>query len=113
LPRLSTLACTWAQILDDSTDKGTRDLVDDKVAEWRERGVECEVRRRTNRAGYKAGALHEVSHVRALVCSTAWCSCPCSLHLYTAAAAHPSHMLQLAFPRCHTTSCSLWKAERL
>ena len=48
------------QILDDSTDKGTRDLVDDKVAEWRERGVEVEVRRRTNRAGYKAGALHEV-----------------------------------------------------
>ena len=34
--------------------------MDDKVAEWRERGVECEVRRRTNRAGYKAGALHEV-----------------------------------------------------
>lgn len=49
-----------AQVLDDSTDKGTRDLVDDKVLEWRERGVEVEVRRRTNRAGYKAGALHEV-----------------------------------------------------
>ena len=48
------------QVLDDSTDKGTRDLVDDKVLEWRERGVEVEVRRRTNRAGYKAGALHEV-----------------------------------------------------
>ena len=48
------------QVLDDSIDKGTRDLVDDKVAEWRERGVEVEVRRRTNRAGYKAGALHEV-----------------------------------------------------
>ena len=47
-------------MLDDSTDKGTRDLVDDKVLEWRERGVEVEVRRRTNRAGYKAGALHEV-----------------------------------------------------
>lgn len=46
--------------MDDSTDKGTRDLVDDKVVEWRERGVEVEVRRRTNRAGYKAGALHEV-----------------------------------------------------
>lgn len=46
--------------MDDSIDKGTRDLVDDKVAEWRERGVEVEVRRRTNRAGYKAGALHEV-----------------------------------------------------
>ncbi len=49
------------QVLDDSTDKGTRDLVDDKVLEWKERGVEIEVRRRTNRAGYKAGALHEVN----------------------------------------------------
>jgi beta-mannan synthase len=49
----------FVQVLDDSTDKGTRDLVDDKVMEWRERGVEIEVRRRTNRAGYKAGALHE------------------------------------------------------
>lgn len=52
------------QVLDDSTDKGTRDLVDDKVLEWKERGVEIEVRRRTNRAGYKAGALHEVTLLR-------------------------------------------------
>ena len=48
------------QVLDDSTDRVTRDLVDDKVLEWRERGVDCEVLRRTNRAGYKAGALKEV-----------------------------------------------------
>ena len=48
------------QVLDDSTDRVTRDLVDDKVLEWRERGVDCEVVRRTNRAGYKAGALKEV-----------------------------------------------------
>ena len=34
--------------------------MDDKVLEWRERGVDCEVLRRTNRAGYKAGALKEV-----------------------------------------------------
>jgi len=54
------LLFSHVQVLDDSTDKGTRDLVDDKVIEWRERGVEIEVRRRTNRAGYKAGALHEV-----------------------------------------------------
>lgn len=59
-PRLSVWAPHPVQVLDDSIDKGTRDLVDDKVAEWRERGVEVEVRRRTNRAGYKAGALHEV-----------------------------------------------------
>ena len=48
------------QVLDDSTDRTTRDLVDDKVVEWRERGVNIEVMRRTNRAGYKAGALKEV-----------------------------------------------------
>ncbi|DBA75218.1 TPA: hypothetical protein ACH3X1_010513 [Trebouxia sp. C0004] len=47
------------QVLDDSTDRTTRDLVDDKVVEWRERGVNIEVMRRTNRAGYKAGALKE------------------------------------------------------
>lgn len=49
-----------SQLLDDSTDRTTRDLVDDKVVEWRERGVNIEVMRRTNRAGYKAGALKEV-----------------------------------------------------
>lgn len=48
------------QVLDDSTDRVTRDLVDDKIVEWRERGVNIEVMRRTNRAGYKAGALKEV-----------------------------------------------------
>ena len=48
-----------SQVLDDSTDKTTRDLVDDKVAEWRERGVNCYALRRTNRSGYKAGALKE------------------------------------------------------
>ena len=52
--------CCILQVLDDSTDRVTRDLVDDKVLEWRERGVDCEVLRRTNRAGYKAGALKEV-----------------------------------------------------
>ena len=41
--------------------------MDDKVLEWRERGVEVEVRRRTNRAGYKAGALHEVRECRTLM----------------------------------------------
>ena len=47
------------QVLDDSTDKATRDLVDDKVAEWRERGVNVYALRRTNRGGYKAGAMKE------------------------------------------------------
>lgn len=48
------------QVLDDSTDHITRELVDDKCLEWRERGVDCECIRRNNRKGYKAGALKEV-----------------------------------------------------
>lgn len=47
------------QVLDDSTDRVTRELVDDKVLEWKERGLNCECLRRTNRQGYKAGALKE------------------------------------------------------
>ena len=48
------------QVLDDSTCAATRQLVDDKVMEWRERGVCVTCLRRTNRQGYKAGALKEV-----------------------------------------------------
>ena len=48
------------QVLDDSTDRATRDLVDDKCLEWRERGLNVTCERRTNRQGYKAGALKEV-----------------------------------------------------
>ena len=33
--------------------------MDDKCLEWRERGVRCECIRRSNRQGYKAGALKE------------------------------------------------------
>ena len=47
-------------MLDDSTCKATRALVDDKVLEWKERGVNVDCIRRTNRQGYKAGALKEV-----------------------------------------------------
>ncbi len=53
------------QVLDDSTCKATRALVDDKVLEWKERGVNCECIRRTNRQGYKAGALKEARPARA------------------------------------------------
>jgi beta-mannan synthase len=49
----------YIQILDDSTDKVTRELVDEKVTEWRERGMNVECMRRTNRQGYKAGAMKE------------------------------------------------------
>ena len=45
------------QVLDDSTCLETRAVVDDKVFEWRERGVNVVARRRENRAGYKAGAM--------------------------------------------------------
>ena len=41
----------------------TRELVDDKLMEWLERGLDIEVLRRTNRAGYKAGTLKEVSQL--------------------------------------------------
>jgi hypothetical protein len=47
-------------VLDDSTDSVTRELVDEKVLEWRERGINVECLRRTNRQGYKAGAMKEV-----------------------------------------------------
>ena len=46
------------QVLDDSTDADTRALVDDVCVEVRHStGVDCHVRRRENRRGYKAGAL--------------------------------------------------------
>ena len=56
------------QVLDDSTDRITRELVDDKVLEWLANGVNIEVLRRTNRAGYKAGALKEARHAHIVNC---------------------------------------------
>ena len=50
----------YVQILDDSTDPETRDVVDAGVAYWRSQGVHIEAIRRTNRQGFKAGAMHEV-----------------------------------------------------
>lgn len=47
-------------MLDDSTDKATRDVVDAAIAHWRDKGIDIEAIRRTNRQGYKAGAMHEV-----------------------------------------------------
>ena len=46
------------QILDDSTD-GTSRLIDERVEQHRQSGVNIRVIRRSNRQGYKAGALHE------------------------------------------------------
>jgi cellulose synthase/poly-beta-1,6-N-acetylglucosamine synthase-like glycosyltransferase len=45
------------QVLDDSTDEDTRRLVEQVSAEIRSRGIDCRVLHRTNRQGYKAGAL--------------------------------------------------------
>lgn len=45
------------QVLDDSTDEDTRRLVEQVCAEVRRRGVNCQALHRTNRQGYKAGAL--------------------------------------------------------
>jgi hypothetical protein len=44
-------------VLDDSTDAEVREIVDAAAAGWRARGVRCSVIRRTERNGYKAGAL--------------------------------------------------------
>lgn len=45
------------QVLDDSTDKDTRQLVEEVCSDMRLLGVDCHVLRRVNRQGYKAGAL--------------------------------------------------------
>lgn len=96
-----------AQVLDDSTDKGTRDLVDDKVLEWKERGVDVEVRRRTNRQGYKAGALHEVGCLSCLTPIFTEDTCSSSSHfvfrpLSTFDPAGDSH--QVVFALVHKAS---------
>src|SRR5436190_966659 len=44
------------QVLDDSTDE-TVDVARNKVAEWKARGVDIEYIHRSDRIGYKAGAL--------------------------------------------------------
>lgn len=48
------------QILDDSTDD-TREVCEQGVAELRERGFDVEYRHRTQRTGFKAGALEEAT----------------------------------------------------
>lgn len=45
------------QVLDDSTDADTRRLVEQVSAEIQARGVDCRVLHRSDRRGYKAGAL--------------------------------------------------------
>ena len=47
------------QVLDDSTCAETRRRIEDKVFEHRERGVNVQHRTKTNRGGYKAGAMND------------------------------------------------------
>jgi cellulose synthase/poly-beta-1,6-N-acetylglucosamine synthase-like glycosyltransferase len=48
------------QVVDDSDDE-TLEIVDKRVAYWENQGVDIKVVRRTNRSGYKAGALAEAT----------------------------------------------------
>ena len=45
------------QVLDDSTDEVCCSIIDATTTKWRERGLMCNVVRRSTRRGYKAGAL--------------------------------------------------------
>lgn len=47
------------QILDDSTDDIARERIQDAVNSWREQGCNVTYRWRSNRQGYKAGAMAE------------------------------------------------------
>ena len=50
----------YVQCLDDSTDQATRDVVDEGIRHWSAEGININAIRRTNRQGFKAGAMHEV-----------------------------------------------------
>lgn len=47
------------QVLDDSTDAETRAMVDAAIEKMRQEGTNIDVVRRTNRQGFKAGAMHD------------------------------------------------------
>lgn len=51
------------QVLDDSDCTQTRSLVEARVQEWRARGADVDLIRRTHRQGYKAGALQAGSEL--------------------------------------------------
>ena len=86
------------QVLDDSTDHITRDLVDNKIVEWLANGVDIEVLRRTNRAGYKAGALKEVRpmHESAKYCCLPVCNCASTMQSGVELAGNMCNALQRA-----------------
>ncbi|CAN6462470.1 unnamed protein product [Victoria cruziana] len=47
------------QVLDDSTDRITRDLVEMECSKWMRKGVNIKYETRNNRNGYKAGAMRD------------------------------------------------------
>lgn len=49
------------QVVDDSTSEYTKYLIDRRVHHWKRLGIPIEVRRRTHRFGFKAGALNEAT----------------------------------------------------
>ncbi|KAJ7269452.1 hypothetical protein O6H91_07G041900 [Diphasiastrum complanatum] len=57
------------QILDDSSDSSTRELIKDECQYWEDKGINVQYEMRDNRNGYKAGALSEgLSHSYAQMC---------------------------------------------
>ncbi|KAG0470090.1 hypothetical protein HPP92_016790 [Vanilla planifolia] len=51
------------QVLDDSTDLTTRDLVQKECDKWRRKGINIDYISRDNRNGYKAGAMKEAMEI--------------------------------------------------
>ncbi|KAF0911474.1 hypothetical protein E2562_011126 [Oryza meyeriana var. granulata] len=47
------------QVLDDSTDSATREMVEEECRRWAGKGVSIRYENRRNRSGYKAGAMRE------------------------------------------------------
>jgi beta-mannan synthase len=47
------------QVVDDSTNEETKDIIDRRVKHWRAKGINIVVERRLHREGFKAGAMNE------------------------------------------------------
>jgi hypothetical protein len=66
------------QVLDDSTNAQTRAVVDKAIVHWRKEGIVINAVRRTNRQGFKAGAMHEVRSPHRHLCHAAAAAFICS-----------------------------------
>ncbi|CAF1641749.1 unnamed protein product, partial [Didymodactylos carnosus] len=47
----------FVQVLDDSRDKQTMEIINNRVEEWNCRGIQIDIQRRKNHHGFKAGSL--------------------------------------------------------